>query len=146
MDREEFVKTLPDDPSIQKFVAATDGFTDGKYDALTTITEHLNKGDEAAAKKVASDTSTDFEQAKIINDAVKGADSKEVHLWRGLGVKEKIAGFENLKPGDDLDIAGVKSFSWDKAISFNYAAKNGPITYMLEVQGQAKGVSISSLS
>lgn len=160
--RSEFLDKNPvDDPNVQKFVKAVDGFTDGKYDTLTKVTEQLNKGDEQGALKLASTKTRDsyasaeqneeiakttLEHAKLINAAVKNADPRDVHVWRGIGADRKLDTFEALKAGDVMDIAGVKSFSWDKSVAVEYAQRNGQFYYFLEIQGPTKGVSIPSIS
>jgi predicted ABC-type ATPase len=160
-NREPFIRTLPDDPEVQKFVKAVNWYTNGKYDVLTKVTENINKGDEAAAKKEAVEGTRDnhaseednqrvgqdfFEQAKVLNDSVKAYDSKNVYLHRGLGADQRIDEFENIKAGDALDLAGVKSFTSDKSVAVEFAQRHGGYHYMFELEGEAKAVPIASLS
>jgi predicted ABC-type ATPase len=159
--REDFIKTLPDDPEIHKFVKAVDWYTDGHYDTLTNITEQLNKGDEKAALEVAAKGMQDehassednqrvakdaFDQAKLLNESVKAYDSKTIHIHRGLGADQRIDELENLKVGSIVDLAGVKSFTSDRAVAVEFAQRHGGYHYMFELEGEAKAVPIASLS
>lgn len=143
---EKIAKDAP--PEVQAFVSAVSDFTDGRYDALTALTEEINtKGEQGALKANLSDKyKADFMKAKILNDAVKIAPEKEVHVWRGLGLQEKNPTLESFVVGQDVEMKGVKSWSHEKSVAVDYAQKNGPVKYFFELDGKAKGVSIASIS
>lgn len=137
-----------ENPELKTFVKGIDEFTagaNGPYKTLSSVTEKLNMGDVAGAKSTAGNDET-FRKAEIINQAVKSSAAKQVHVWRGLGTNAPVKEIESLKPGDSLNIAGVKSFSHYRSVSVQYAKHNGNYNYFFEVRGEAKGISIAGLS
>ena len=95
------------------------------------------------------------EAGRMLTNAIDQSPPVEGALYRGVTGRHFVAAAAALKPGDDFDITGTASFTFDKDIGEEFAAgtakgqrnkKVAPYRTLIEVESGAKAMNVSAIS
>lgn len=123
------------------FAQAAGSFSRTAYKFMSDYSYEMN-----AKGRTAEELKSEYaDKAALLNDAIRISEPQDGTVYRGVGSLHNHPSLDNIKVGDEYNMGGIKSFSWDKQVALDMVT-NAPNAYLFELKGPMKGVSIAALS